>query len=225
MRTSVLTTIVNDHNAEEWGPDQDQDQLWPAVVIRRGAAGDCKDVVSAWLYDVVDSDAVDGTSKAEQACNSGFPAMFCSAGVEDRPPRVQNFGQIPHDAYQRAHEAKGNSNHELDFKIAETRAVPPVCSIVCRPDEGVDKVHEVGEHDPAYETRCSKIAVPDVPGQRRDVDDKGCERQYGDSNCGREDWKTCFSHDKKYVRVMQDIDDTDSREGGCDDNTDICMSF
>jgi len=144
----------------------------------------------------VDSDAVNGTPEAEQAFESVFFAFFCSAVTEDRPLRVQDLGQVPHDAQQRANEAKGNSNHELDFNVAKPRAGPPVSNIVRRPDEGVDKVHEVGQHDPAHESRCCQVAVPDVPGKRRDVDDECYEGQYRDSNGSRVDWKVCLSHDK-----------------------------
>lgn len=91
----------------------------------------------------MDGHAVKWTSEAKQAFKSKLFATLSPTGTEDGPLRIQHFGQIPHDTQQRASKAKGHSDHELDFNVAEARSHPPVCSIVCRPDEGIDKVHDI----------------------------------------------------------------------------------
>ena len=89
-----------------------------------------------------------------------------------------------HDAHEAGYHADPYTKHELDFEITNTEARPPVANVVGRPDEGVDHVHQISEEDVEDQSERSKIAVADVPDERRKVDDDCDEREGRECNGG-----------------------------------------
>lgn len=74
------------------------------------------------------------------------------ASYHDRPIGIERCRQTPHYAQQAADLGDEFGHHELNLDIAEDEARPPISEIVSRPDEGIDEIHEIIEHDPEDKT-------------------------------------------------------------------------
>jgi hypothetical protein len=143
MNMHLLTTVVHGHKAKYRRPHLDKDLAWPAIGVGWQTSRDCNDPISAGLNDVMNSHAVDGPSKAVQEFDYSLPSTLRFAWAQNGPIGIQNTSQASHDTCQGANDAKADCNHELDFDVAKTEALPPSDYVVRGPDEGVDEVHEV----------------------------------------------------------------------------------
>ena len=113
---------------------------------------------------------VDWEGDAENRIEHESPSALCSARHKDCIASIQYCSQIPHDACQRTNNADSGSGDKLDFDIAETDSVPPARQVVCRPEKSIDKVEKIAQDDPKDQSRCSQVAVLDMPDEGRDIE-------------------------------------------------------
>ena len=172
---SRLTTVVCVYYTNDRWPDEAQHDASPAIVERRGASRNSKNVVSARLDDVMDEYHVDREGNTENRIEHSSPPALCSARHEDCVICIQYRSQIPHDACERTDNADSRSGNKLDFDIAKTDSIPPARQVVCRPEKCIDEVEKIAQDDPKDQGRRGQVAVLDMPDDGRDVEYKSNE--------------------------------------------------
>ena len=90
--------VVGGREAEEGGPDEDQDEGRPGVVHRGGAAGDGEEVVPRGLDDVVDYDDVAGWAEAQGAVEEVAAEALLAGAGDDGLAGIEGAGERSGDA-------------------------------------------------------------------------------------------------------------------------------
>ena len=139
----------------------------------------------------MDSHAVYGTSKTEQQSCDELSHALCFAWTETGPSSIQDRGQALHDTDETTRHTKSDGILKLDLNVAEAVALPPVEDIVCRPEKSVDEIEEIRNEDPEDERCSGDVAVPNVPDDRRSIDNERNQRQCRDCNRTSCDWIGC----------------------------------
>ena len=121
-------------------------------------------------------------AKAQQAINPDLSFPLCLRQADHRPLGVEHSGQVTHDAEETGNHTNPDSEHELDLQVTDSKAWPPIADIVGGPDEGVDQVHEIGEHNVEDESGGGEIAVADVPDEGWKIDDQGDQGERWECN-------------------------------------------
>ena len=143
MQSKEVTTVIDIQQTHDWRPDKYQSCTRPAVIKRRSAASNGKDVVTVRLYNVMDNHQVKRSSKAQQDIHKKSSTTLTFARGQDCLVCIQNHSKVTHDTGQRAGNTEGGGHHKLDFQVAEAKAMPPVSEVVSGPDDCVDEVEAV----------------------------------------------------------------------------------
>ena len=152
---AILDEAVYDHRAITGGhhphdsrPDQNQHNGWPAAVEHRYAASDSEDVIPSRLDDIAGDHYVDRKSEAKGHLDCNPPTALGRTGNEDDPFGVQDNSQMTIYANQCAYIANTGSQSELALNVAKSSAIPPICKVVCWPQEWIDHIEHVFEDNP-----------------------------------------------------------------------------
>ena len=98
--------VVAVKEAEDGGPDVEEGDSWPRVVDGGCAACDGKDVVSAWLDDVVHADHVRSGTEAKDAVEEVATLALGGGERDGRVACVEGTSEAFHDTGDGADETE-----------------------------------------------------------------------------------------------------------------------
>ena len=96
---------------------------------------------------------VDWSTKAEKTLQHSLLSSLRFGEAQHGSISVEDFSQISHDTEQASNDSDELCYHKLYLNVAKYISWPPLTQIVVRPNEGVDKVHEIADNDPKDQAR------------------------------------------------------------------------